>query len=1064
MRERRPVLRSLEEAGTLWRSGGAVLDRAGGAARAWMCPAGRTLAVLPDLRQASELAADSRALFPDRPAMLLSELPLTSESVKSRPLLLERGETIRRWTGEGGVLAATPGALMAPCLLGESELSVRRGEDYARDRLAAWLERNGYQRADLVWSPGQYVLRGFIMDVFDPAHALPLRFEFFDEDLDRITAFHPSTQKSATELDEVSLHGMATATEGVPAEMLPGDVRVLLFDPQRLEAQATSFHWLWQELSAGTEEKAVKDWGEIIKVLARLPHLRITDSTEAADAELDVSPLPPFKGDLNVVLRLCRDLESQGCRVAALTTNPRFLDREKGPFSVLGEGLELREAVLTSGFEDRSSGRAFISDRELSGVSASGSTSEWRAPVEWRDRLSEGQLVVHEDYGVGAFRGIREVVTAGVASDALIVEFADDQRLLVPVLQAHKLTPLAEHENEETQLDSLRGTRWRKSVEKDKERAREEAKALLEIYARRELERREPFAAPEELYNDFVRAFPFNETADQLRATAEIMADLSSRFPMDRLLVGDVGFGKTEVALRAAFRVVASGRQVCVLAPTTILAQQHFATFQSRLAGFPVSVGLLSRFVSRKETAATLARAEEGAVDVVIGTHKLLQKGVRFKDLGLLVIDEEHRFGVMHKEGLKRAYGAVDILSLSATPIPRTLAMALRGLRSISVLSTPPEDRLPVTTFAGPWQAPLVRKAVAYELNRGGQVYFVVNRISRMEEQARTLSAFFPEANVQIAHGQMAGRELERTMMDFYAGKIDVLVATTIIESGLDVGRANTIIVDDSQELGLAQMYQLRGRVGRRGENAFAYFFYPDREVLPRETADRLEAISTMTDLGSGYAIARRDLDIRGGGEIGGTSQHGSARNGSFHVFYRMLEQELRRLRGEETRMTDLSFDHGGSVPTFYIPQEDVRVTIYRRLLQTVGLDELASLIEEVRDRFGTPPKEVRLLAAMTALRNFGGRFGLEKVSVRQDGTTVSGDMGLLAPFLGAERGWTVMRARAAGPGGVAGAEGLVGAMRCAGEGMAGSLAAHGSGESGDSVGVESGAAGRVER
>ena len=418
----------------------------------------------------------------------------------------------------------------------------------------------------------------------------------------------------------------------------------------------------------------------------------------------------------------------------------------------------------------------------------------------------------------------------------------------------------------------------------------------------------------------------------------------------------------------------------------------------------------------------------------------------------------------MHKEGLKRAYGAVDILSLSATPIPRTLAMALRGLRSISVLSTPPEDRLPVTTFAGPWQAPLVRKAVAYELNRGGQVYFVVNRISRMEEQARTLKAFFPEAKVQIAHGQMAGRELERTMMDFYAGKIDVLVATTIIESGLDVGRANTIIVDDSQELGLAQMYQLRGRVGRRGENAFAYFFYPDREVLPRETADRLEAISTMTDLGSGYAIARRDLDIRGGGEIGGTSQHGSARSGSFHVFYRMLEQELRRLRGEETRMTDLSFDHGGSVPTFYIPQEDVRVTIYRRLLQTVGLDELAALMEEVRDRFGAPPREVRLLAAMTALRNFGGRFGLEEASVRQDGTTVSGDMGLLAPFLGAERGWTVMRARAAGPGGLVGAEALVGAMRRAGEGMAGRPAAPAGAVSGEPVGAEPGAAGRVER
>ena len=565
--------------------------------------------------------------------------------------------------------------------------------------------------------------------------------------------------------------------------------------------------------------------------------------------------------------------------------------------------------------------------------------------------------------------------------------------------------------------------------------AQEEAKALIEIFARRELERRDPLAAPGELYDSFVRAFPYTETADQLKATAEIMEDLSGPFPMDRLLVGDVGFGKTEVALRAAFRAVAAGRQVCVLVPTTILAQQHYGTFRSRLSGFPVSVGLLSRFTSRSEAGRTASSAEDGSVDIVIGTHKLLQKGIKFKNLGLLVVDEEHRFGVMHKESLKRTYGAVDILSLSATPIPRTLAMALRGLRSISVLSTPPEDRLPVTTFAGPWQAALVRKAVACELERGGQVYFVVNRIARMEEQRRMLAAFFPEAKIHAAHGQMPERELERTMLDFYAGAIDILICTTIIESGLDVGRANTIIVDDSQELGLAQMYQLRGRVGRRGENAFAYFFYPEREELRKETADRLEAISTLTDLGSGYSIARRDLDIRGGGEIGGTTQHGKSRTGGFSLFYRMLEEELDRLRGVENRLTEVAYDQGGSIPAFYIPQEGVRVTLYRRLLQVVGLDELKVLMGEMEDRFGPLPEPVRLLTGLTAIRNCGAAFGLCTVSVRKGETSAEGKLDGLAPFLKKKRGWTILGTHAVGPGGVPGAVGLFEAMREAGNG-----------------------------
>jgi transcription-repair coupling factor (superfamily II helicase) len=1021
----------------LWERGGRIHDRAGGSVSAWCC--GKTqgetplLVLLSDMKLATDFASDRRTLFPDEPIHLLSELPLTVQTIGSRPLLLQRGETIQRWVREGGVLAATPGGVMAPCLLGDGEFMLKRGEDYARDRLIAWLERSGYHRSDLVWSPGQYILRGYIMDVFDPVHALPLRFEFFDENLERVSAFHPGTQKSVGELDEIELHSVTTAKNATLLSLLPDGARIVLVEPQKIESQAGSYHWLWEELCKDANVGTIPSWEDVFMSLARHPRLRVTRAVEMTDAELDVDDCPPFKGDLSALLRLCGDLHSRNYHVTAFTSNPRFLDGKEGPFSSM-PFVELRSGQLSSGFIDRAAKEAFFSDRELGGVSASlDANATWRAPVEWRDRLANGQLVVHEDYGVAAFRGIEEIVPplglwGGEPLDAIVLEFAENKRLLVPVLQFHKLTPLTEHEGDETPLDTLTSTRWRKSVEKDREKAREEARVLMELFAKRELERRDPLKNIDDLYRDFVAAFPYPETADQLKAVGDIMDDMDQSFPMDRLLVGDVGFGKTEVAMRAAFRTVASGKQVCVLVPTTILAQQHYATFTSRMSGFSVKIGLLSRFVTKAKATRTLEDVMSGAVDIVIGTHKLLQKGIEFRNLGLLVIDEEHRFGVMHKEELKRSYGAVDILSLSATPIPRTLALSLRGLRGISVLSTPPNDRLPVMTFAGPWQASMVRKAIAHELTRGGQVYFVTNRISRMEQQKTMLSAFFPDARIHIAHGQMPERELESTMLDFYGGKIDILLCTTIIESGLDVGKANTIIVDDAQELGLAQMYQLRGRVGRRGENAFAYFFYPDEE-LRKETADRLEAISSLTGLGSGYSLARRDLEIRGTGEIGGTQQHGNSKTGGFHFFYRMLEQEIARLRGQIAVQTELSFDMGGSIPAFYIPQDSVRVTLYRRLLKASELDEITSLRPEMKDRFGPLPEPVRYLVDLTTIRGCGASAGLAKVSVTRQETKVKGDLKPLAAFLKSKRGWTLIGDSALGPGGPNGVKTLVEAM-----------------------------------
>lgn len=1026
-RARARNLAEIEE--SLWKKGGLVHASAEGAARAWSCSFDEPAVVfLPDSRQSQDFASDYKTIFPNKPVHLLNEVPLNGQSITSRPLLLQRGETIQRWGRDGGVLVVTPGAAMAPCLLGDGEFLIKKGEEYARDRLVAWLERSGYHRSELVWSPGQYILRGFIMDVFDPVHALPLRFEFFDETVEHIRAFRPSSQKSVTELEDIELHSVASARPATLTQLLQDNARIVLYEPQKLESQASSYHWLWNELCKEAGGEPVPEWGEFFVELAKYPRLRVSRGVDFCEAELDIEEVPSFKGEMKELLRYCDDLNHRGYTVEVISMNPRFLEKG-GPLSEL-PFIEAREGTLSSGFIDRSAKKAILSDRELSGISSGTLAVSWRVPSEWRERLTSGQLVVHEDYGVAVFRGIEEIVSGGETLDAITLEFAENKRLLVPVLQFHKITPVPEHENDETLLDELKSSRWRKGMEKSRERAQEEARVLMELFARRELERRDPFPESGELYRDFVKAFPHEPTADQLKATAEIMEDLSSPFPMDRLVVGDVGFGKTEVAMRAAFRTVESGKQVCFLVPTTILAQQHYSTFISRTSGFPVKVGLLSRFVSKAKADRTLADAAEGAVDILIGTHKLLQKGIAFKNLGLLVIDEEHRFGVMHKEALKRAYGGVDILSLSATPIPRTLALSLRGLRSLSLLATPPEERQPVTTYAGPWQISLVRKAIAHELSRGGQVYFVSNRIGRMENQKVMLEAFFPDARIHIAHGQMPERQLESTMLDFYDGKIDILLCTTIIESGLDVGSANTLIVDDAQELGLAQMYQLRGRVGRRGESGFAYFFYPEKEELRRETADRLEAISTLTDLGSGYSLARRDLEIRGSGEIGGTTQHGNVKTGGFQFFYRMLEQEIAKLRGHELKQTELTYDQGGSIPAFYIPQDGVRVTLYRRLLKAVGLDELAALRQEMEDRFGPMPEAVRYLADLTAIRNCGGLLGLKSVNVARGEIQIKGVTESLGAVLKKKRGWMVLGESAVGPGGPQGAKSLVETMQ----------------------------------
>ncbi|MCL1875666.1 MAG: DEAD/DEAH box helicase [Synergistaceae bacterium] len=993
----------------LWNKGAQIHLAAGSSSRAWACISKfPILTIFPDQRQAREFYSDCKALYnylrSDKSVYYLNELPLSIDGASNRSLQIERGEALSRWRASGGTLVSTAGGLLSPFLNADGELSLKKGEEYGRERLIAWLERAGYRRSDVVWTPGQYVFRGLILDVYDPVNNYPARIEFYDETIESIRSFDTQNQKSIALLSDIDLHSVSLAKKISLLSCLPDATRLVLFEPKRIEMQADSYYLLWSELekeSGGNKYDKLHSWEDIFIPLSSYPRLRVSKEGDYSEAVMALEDAPAFRGDMSNLSDFCCHSRNSGYEISIFSKNEHILN-----LNISNIEINRVNDQLSGGFIDRVAKRIFISDKELAGVSKSADFASWKTPDEWRSRLSSGQVVVHEDYGVAIFRGVEEVVTSGEIMDALVLEFAQNQRLLVPVLQISKIVPLPQHEGDETSLDTLHGTRWRKSVAKSREQAEREAKEILFVFAQRAMLEGYSFPPEDELYKSFSKAFPYVETSDQLEAIKDVMRDMSASSPMDRLIVGDVGYGKTEVAMRAAIRAVEAGKQVVVLVPTTILAQQHGNSFKTRMTGFPVNVEVLSRFVSKPKQIKILEAVEAGKVDILIGTVRLLQKDISFRNLGLLVIDEEHRLGVLHKEHLKQKYQNIDVLTLSATPIPRTLSISLRGLKDISQLSTPPHNRIPVVTISGAWQGSLVRKAIANELLRGGQIYFVANRISRIEKRLLQLKNYFPEAKIAAAHGQMPSSELESIMLDFYDGRYDILVCTTIIESGLDIARANTLIVDDSQELGLSQMYQLRGRIGRREEAAYAYFLYPEGASIRKETAERLDAITKMTDIGSGYSLAMQDLEIRGSGEILGAAQHGRGEKGGFQFFYSMLEREIEKLSGTIRKDVVVESDINGLIPNYYIPQESVRVTLYRRLLKISSCSEIEALKNEITDRFGAPPELLKYLLDITLIRNTGAQCGIDEVTVRRGNVTIKGESSKLKDLLKDSRKW----------------------------------------------------------
>jgi transcription-repair coupling factor (superfamily II helicase) len=608
--------------------------------------------------------------------------------------------------------------------------------------------------------------------------------------------------------------------------------------------------------------------------------------------------------------------------------------------------------------------------------------------------LHVGAPVVHEEHGVGRYLGLQTLEVGGQKTEFLALEYERGDKLYVPVSSLHLISRYTGASPENAPLHRLGSDQWERIRRKAAEQVRDVAAELLDIYARREARQGFAFPKPADDYATFAAAFPFEETPDQQAAIEAVVADLERGRPMDRVVCGDVGFGKTEVAMRAAFVAATAGRQVAVLVPTTLLAQQHHQNFLDRFADWPIRIENLSRFRSARESAAVVKALAEGTVDIVIGTHKLLGEGVRFKNLGLVIIDEEHRFGVRHKERLKALRVEVDVLTLTATPIPRTLNMAMAGLRDLSLIATPPAERHPIKTFVSQWNDVLIREAIQRELKRGGQVYFLHNEVESIEAMARRVAELVPNARVQIAHGQMRERELEQIMRDFYHQRFNVLVCTTIIESGIDVPTANTIVINRADKLGLAQLHQLRGRVGRSHHRAYAYLLTPPPAAMTADAVKRLEAIESLEDLGAGFALATHDLEIRGAGELLGEEQSGQIHEIGFTLYMELLERAVQALKAGRVPDLERPLSHGAEVdlqvpallPDDYLPDVHARLVQYKRIASAKDADELRELQVEMIDRFGLLPEPTKNLFAVTGLKLKAQPLGIRKIEVGPQG------------------------------------------------------------------------------
>lgn len=1044
------------------------------------------LVVTHNLYQAQKLYDDLVEIIGENEVFLypVNELIAAEIAIASPELKGQRIEALNNWcTNKNGILIAPIAGLrriLPPKEIWQNSLiTLKVGEELDLDAFLLTLVKMGYERASMVSTPGEFSIRGGIIDIYPLTEERPLRIELFDTEIDSIRYFDIEDQRS---LETVSVISIGPATEVIlfdehyakGARLLElGLANSLKKVSDRAAKEALSekiayeidqlkrcqpfpemykYMGLYYDRSASLIDYLPTNGIVIMDEISRIQEM--SQSLDKEEAEWQISLLQ--QGDIivdlsihhhfqdllekakrpllylslflrhvphthpeNIINFTCKQMQSFHGQMDLLKGE---LDRwKKGNYAVVflaaneervkklsnvladydidAELLEKDSDLLTSRFQiikgDLSSGfelplqhLAVITEEELFKKKAKKTARRQKLSnaerIKSYSELKVGDYVVHVNHGIGKYLGIETLEINGVHKDYLHLKYSGNDKLYVPVEQIDQVQKYVASEGKEPKIYKLGGTDWKKVKTKVQKSVQNIADDLIKLYAEREASRGYAFAKDGEEQSELESSFSYQETEDQLRCIEEIKKDMESERPMDRLLCGDVGYGKTEVAIRAIFKAIMDGKQVAFLVPTTILAQQHYETIRERFQGFPVEVGLLSRFRSKKQQTETLKGIKAGTVDVVIGTHRILSKDIVYRDLGLLVIDEEQRFGVTHKEKIKKMKANVDVLTLTATPIPRTLHMSMLGVRDLSVIETPPENRFPIQTYVAEYNPGLVREAIERELARDGQIYFLYNRVEEIERKAEEISMLVPDARVTYAHGQMNENELESVILSFLEGEFDVLVSTTIIETGVDIPNVNTLIVYDADKMGLSQLYQLRGRVGRSNRVAYAYFTYQKDKVLTEVAEKRLQAIKEFTELGSGFKIAMRDLSIRGAGNLLGAEQHGFIDTVGFDLYSQMLKEAIDERRGipkdEIFRDVEINLEIDAYIPTEYIQDGKQKIDMYKRFRALDTLEDVEDLQDEMIDRFGEFPKEVEYLFQVSRIKVYAKKQKIDSI------------------------------------------------------------------------------------
>ncbi len=977
-----------------------------------------------DLQQ---IAGNSEVLF--FPSSLRRSFLTNEIKGVDSPNLLLRTEVLSKITsGEAKIIVSYPAALAETVLskkqLENSWFELSVGEQVDIETLTDFLIEFGFQQSDYVIEPGQFAIRGGIIDVFSFDSEYPYRIEFFGDEVESIRTFEIDSQLSIRKIDKIriipDLHTKESDERISFFEFLPDDF-VLFFND-------LAYFFEFLEKNQGREFNLEDDTGENLKVVydnletvkRKIPEFRLVEFANLPllakhKIEFNTSPQPTLQKNFKLLADTLREFQDRGYKTFILSNQKKQLQRireilDSSEVGATDVNFTPVNNILHSGFTDHDLKLVVFTDHQIFGRYHRYSIKDERLRTKKENvlikelqSLKPGDYVVHIDFGIGKFAGLTTIENNGRRQEAIRIIYKGGDSVFVPIHSLHKISKYKGKDGEEPTIHKLGSAAWQNLKAKAKKKVKDIAKDLIALYAKRMQEKGFAFSADTYLQEELEASFMYEDTPDQAAATRAVKADMERPVPMDRLVCGDVGFGKTEVAIRAAFKAVADNKQVAVLCPTTVLALQHYKTFSERLKDFPVTVDHLSRLKTAKQQRETLQRLAEGKIDIIIGTHRLLSKDVKFKDLGLLIIDEEQKFGVAAKEKLRQLKVNVDTLTLTATPIPRTLQFSLMGARDLSIINTPPPNRRPVITELHPFNKEIIQKAVCYELNRGGQVFFVHNHVATLPRIAEIIDEVCPNARIAIAHGRMKASEIEEIMTGFINYDYDVLVTTTIIENGLDIPNANTIIINDAHKFGLSDLHQLRGRVGRSDRQAFCYLLAPPKTALTENARRRLQTIEQFVELGSGFNIALQDLDIRGAGNLLGAEQSGYINEMGYETFRRILEEAVMELKNEEFRdlfeqqekqeksqvkyVTDcqISTDLGIGIPASYVPSDTERLRLYHKLNSLTREEELRQFAGELQDRFGKPPKEVDELIDVVRLRWTGMELGMEKIVLKNN-------------------------------------------------------------------------------